>query len=310
VSAWRLISDVGGSNARFARAANGMFNERRTYHTADYPTFYDAMQRYLADTGGAEDCRSAAVGVAGPVNAGKAKLTNAPWVFTERDISEALGGVPTELLNDLQTVAVALPHLTEKDLRAIGAAHRAADARTMLALNVGTGFGGATAVPVRSGWISLGCEPGHMSLGAVDAEQFRVLEGIPTVEEALSGRGVLALYRHIAARRGAPMPDGRSGADIFASAASDTIAAETAQVFSRLLGRVAGDLVLATGAWGGVYLCGSVALGWAKVGDLGAFREAFESKGPMAGLMQGIYSGVIERDDINLFGLAVLGIGA
>ena len=231
-------------------------------------------------------------------------------MFTEGAIGDALSGVPAELLNDLQTVAAALPHLKPKDLRAIGPAPRAADARTMLALNVGTGFGAATAVPVRSGWISLGCEPGHMALGAVDAEQLRVLEAIPTVEEALSGRGVLALYRHIAARRGAPMPEGKSGADIFTSAARDPIAAETAEVFSRLLGRVAGDLVLATGAWGGVYLCGSVVLGWAKVGDLGVFRETFESKGPMTELMRGIYSGIIERDDINLFGLAVLGIGA
>ncbi len=309
MSTWRLISDVGGSNARFARASSGAFRDRRTYSVSEFASYYDAMRRYLSDTGGAEGCFSAAVGVAGPVKAGRVKLTNAPWVITTEEISEALGGVPTELLNDLQTVAAALPHLREEDLSAIGTVPRASGVRqTMLALNVGTGFGAASAIPVRTSWISCGSEPGHMTLGALDADQLSVLEGIPRIEEALSGRGVLALYRRLAARRGQTVAAPSSGAEIFAHTASDPVAAETARYVSHLLGRIAGDLVLATGAWGGVYLCGSVVQGWADVADIAAFRDAFERKGPMTELMRGVYSGVVERGDISLFGLTVHGM--
>lgn len=307
---WRLVGDVGGTNARFARASGSAIGDKRTYSVPEYVTFYDALRRYLADTGGAEGCASAAIGVAGPVDGGYVKLTNAPWIIDARETSRVLGGVPTELVNDLQAVAAGLPHLADKDLTHLGAARPEGARRTMLALNVGTGFGAAAAVPTASGWTNCGCEPGHMALGALNADELSVLEGFASVEHLLSGRGVQALYSRLATRSGAHTGGVRSGAEIFANAASDAVAAETVRYFSRFLGRVAGDLALATGAWGGVYLCGSVVQGWEAVGDVGEFRNAFESKTVMTDRMRSIYTGVIEMEDIPLFGLTHLDVAA
>jgi glucokinase len=308
VSGWRLVGDVGGTNARFARAGGSVIAERRTYAVPEYVTFYDALRRYLAETGGAEGCTSGAIGVAGPVDGGYVKLTNAPWIIDAKETARLLGGVPTDLVNDLQAVAAGVPYLTDKDLRNLGAARAQGAHRTMLALNVGTGFGAAAAIPTRGGWTNCGCEPGHMSLGAVNADELSVLaDGFPSVEHALSGRGVLALYTKLAQRKRVE-PSLRNGAEIFASGSTDPVAAETVRYFSRLLGRVAGDLALASGAWGGVFLCGSVVQGWAAVADISEFRDCFEAKGVMTDRMRSIYTGVIEMDDIPLFGLTHLDI--
>jgi glucokinase len=309
VNEWRLVGDVGGTNARFARASAGTIRNRRTFAVPEYVTFYDALSRYLNETGGAEGCTSVAIGVAGPVDGGYVKLTNAPWIIDAKEAGRLLGGVPTELINDLQAAAAGLPYLQDRDLTNLGAARAQGARRAMLALNVGTGFGAASAAPSRGGgWTSCGCEPGHMSLGAINADELSVIEGFPSVEHLLSGRGVLALYSRLATRAGVNPGGVRSGADIFASTKTDPIAAETVNYFTLLLGRIAGDLALAAGAWGGVFLCGSVVQGWKAVADVSQFRAAFEAKSVMTDRMRSVYTGIIEIDDITLFGLTHLDI--
>jgi glucokinase len=305
MSAWRLVSDVGGSNVRFARSpGKHLLSKKRAYHLEDFPSFYDALAAFLDETGGAAGCAGAAIGVAGPIDAGAVKLTNADWRIEEARVEAMLGGAPALLINDLEAVALALPHLGAGDLSALGKPERdTAQRRTMLALNVGTGFGGATVIPMGEGWISHPGEPGHTLLGALDAVELTRMGDARTVEDILSGRGVPLLLQNIARQQGNADVAAMSSAEIFANADKDPLAAETLQAFSRFLGRVAGDLVLAAAAWGGVYLCGSVAIGWAEAGGGRYFRAPFEDKGPMASRMRQIYSGVITQDDVGLLGL-------
>ena len=303
--AWRLVCDAGGSNVRFARCpGEHVLSEMRAYHVKDFPSFYEALQAYLDETGGAAACTGAAIGVAGPIDAGAVKLTNADWRIEAARVAAMLGGAPALLINDLEAVALALPHLRADELSALGTAERAtAERRTMLALNVGTGFGAATVIPMGDGWISHPGEPGHMALGALDGNELERMGDARTVEDILSGRGVPLLFETIARQSGRAEMAAMSSAEIFANAGQDELAAETLRAFSRFLGRVAGDLVLAGAAWGGVYLCGSVAIGWAEAGGGQYFRRPFEDKGPMTGRMKQVYSGIVTRDDVGLLGL-------
>jgi glucokinase len=52
-----------------------------------------------------------------------------------------------------------------------------------------------------------------------------------------------------------------------------------------MLGAVCGNLVLATGAWGGVYLCGSVVKAWLNAGATVPFHTAMCAKGAMCARM-------------------------
>jgi glucokinase len=308
MSAWRLVADVGGSNVRFAKSgAPRALGDWSAYPLKDHASFCAALQTFLDETGGPGGCASAAIGVAGPVDDGHVKLTNAPWVIDAGETGAVLGGAPVRIVNDLQAVAFALPHLRDDELIPIGpAARNPVPPRTMLAVNIGTGFGGAAAIPSGGGWIANPGEPGHMTLGAADKTELALLGAHCSVEDLLSGRGLPSLYNALALRSGRPAIPGIDGARIFASAGDDETAAETTRIVSRLLGRVVGDLVLAMAAWGGVYLCGSVAHGWAAAGGAAHFRAPFEDKGPMAERMARVYSGIIARDDVALLGLTYL----
>ena len=64
-----------------------------------------------------------------------------------------------------------------------------------------------------------------------------------------------------------------------------------------------GDLVLATAAWDGAFLCGSVARAWLGVADVDAFRSAFESKGPMRNRLGRVPTFLINEPEPALVGL-------
>ncbi len=298
-SAWRLVADIGGTNVRFARAgADGTPAQIRSYRVSSYAAFGPALDAYLAESPGGS-CAGAAIGAAGPVEDGSVKLTNAPWTLSESEISRQLGGERVRIVNDLEAVAHALPHLGTGDIEPIGPIASPDARRPMLAVNVGTGFGAASVAPSPHGWMARSSEAGHMSLSAASEDERRALAGIETVEELLSGRGVAALYHRLS--DGAGQLEAEA---VMARTKDDRVAARAAAIVGAVLGRVAGDLVLASGAWGGCLLCGSVVSGWAAAGDRGAFRAAFERKGPMTGRMAGVHAGIIRHGNVALLGLA------
>lgn len=178
----------------------------------------------------------------------------------------------------------------------------------MVAVNVGTGFGAATAIPASDGWNACPSEAGHISLAGADAEEAKLLAALSpdrtaTLEDVLSGAGVGALYAWFSG--GEPIASDA----VFARAQDDPAAARTVEMLSRLLGRASGDLVLATAAWGGAFLLGGVVSGWYPLCDHEAFRAAFEDKGKMRARMAGVFSGVVTREDVALLGLAKAPIG-
>ncbi|MFP4538384.1 MAG: ROK family protein [Dichotomicrobium sp.] len=306
----RLVADVGGTNARFALAsADAACFAAANMQVAAFTTFPDALRAYLERIGARERALidSAAIAAAGPVDGDTVKLTNAPWQIASRDISVQLGGVPAQVFNDLQAVAFALPFLGREDVSGLGAAPRPRPqpASRMVAVNVGTGFGAATAVPSTGGWLACPSEAGHMSLAGADAQEAELLAAIApgrvaTLEDVLCGAGVGTLYGTLSGRSDALVTAGEA----FARFGDDPAARRTVEVISRWLGRAAGDLVLATAAWGGAFLLGGVVSGWQSVCDHDAFRAAFSDKGKMRERMSGVFTGVITRRDVALFGLA------
>lgn len=304
---WRLVSDVGGTNVRFARASvEGEIDARRSYAVADFPAFTDALAAYLEETGRPEFA-SFAIGAAGPVDRGRVRLTNAPWTLDIDEIAAALAGARGALVNDLEAAAMALPFLDKSDFRHVGPHIETPSQSRMLALNIGTGFGASVVIPTPTGWATCPSEAGHMALAIAEREELALLEAGRSVEDILSGPGVVALYRFLGGgREGETL----TSAEILARAPSDPIASEVCRHVTRLLGRVAGDLVLATAAWGGAYLFGSVVRGWEKAASAQSFRSAFENKGAMRKRMEAVPSAIVTYEDAAFFGLAKLPLPA
>ncbi len=88
--------------------------------------------------------------------------------------------------------------------------------------------------------------------------------------------------------------------------ANDPLAAETLRQFVRLLGRFAGDLTVAFGTSGGVFLAGGIAPRIVDALRGEAFHAAFEDKPPFRDRMRAVPRFVIARPEPALDGLTVL----
>lgn len=291
----RLIADIGGTNARFAISEDGAAGPVETLPSASFPTFGDALSAALERLGRA-DIQEVAIAAAGPVSNGAIDVTNLPWRIEARAVAAELGGAEVRLLNDLEAVALALPRLGDGDrapLRQVASFERG---RALLAVNVGSGFGAAAAVPTVAGWVALAGEPGHMGYAAATEDEWEQRVAVTSVEDILSGRGLVALYRRLGGA-GAQTP-----AEVFH--AGDDVAEAAIAFFVRLLGRVAGDLVLATGAWSGVFLCGGVVSHPRGKAFERILLEAFDAKGAMVDRMQRVPVWRITAVNPALLGLA------
>ena len=176
----------------------------------------------------------------------------------------------------------------------------------LIAVNVGTGFGAASALKLPGGhWTALATEAGHMTFAARSEAECELLGAAQSIEDFLSGAGVVRFYELLqdmsTAATGAAKPE--DSAAVFGLSKDDVTCSKTMRIFSDLLARVAGDLVLTHGAWGGVFLCGSVARGWGGRADATRFREVFESKGKMSKRMRRVPTKLVLAPEPALAGL-------
>lgn len=316
MSGWWLLADIGGTNARLAVSEGpGHVAFEHAYGTQALSSLDEALADFVSKLSAPwclAACRGARIAAAGPVENDTVKLTNASWHVRGRDVSERLGGVSTVLLNDLEAVAALLPHLHPTEVRLIGDAPLSPERSHAVAINVGTGLGAAALVNSRSGQrVPVGGEPGHFTFAVADVADAPLLGHAATFEDFLSGRGIGHLYDVVAglekdAGTVPAVPRGSSAEVVFAAAGTDPIAAQCVRHVSRMLGRFAGDLVLATAAWDGAFLCGSVVGGWAALCDAEEFRAAFEAKGAMRARMRSVPSAIILAREPALLGLSHL----
>lgn len=304
-----LVGDIGGTNMRFAITDIDelTISDFALLSSGDFDDPREAIERYLKTVPDRPDM--VALAIAGPVSDGYATMTNRPWIFDREQIRAVTGAKHVHFVNDFEALALALPHLTDYDLIRIGGGGPAADA-PMVVLGPGTGMGVAALVNSPAGRVAVATEGGHVTFGARNPEELELLRRIvpepdfPGAEEVLSGRGLVALYRALSGRT-----EGEFRApDIVerALADKDPVATQALGQFVAWLGRFAGDIALAYGARGGVYLGGGIAPNIVELMATGAFRAAFDDKGSHAAYVSAIPVHVIKTGaDAGLRGAAV-----
>jgi glucokinase len=200
-------------------------------------------------------------------------LTNTGLVLHTDDLRPYGSARAPVLVNDLAAAAAALPVLAADDLQPLDGVATRRDG-TRLALGIGTGVGAALRL---AGGALLDTEAGHVDLAAVTAQERACLARLPTgrasAESLFAGPGLPRLHALLTGD-----PEG-TAADLVARAGDgDARALATFALYSSWLGRYAGDLVLAYGAWGGVYLLGGVVAGLRALLDARAFRAGMVDK--------------------------------
>lgn len=308
---YALVADIGGTNTRVALAdGRRILSETiRRYSNAEYPGLETVLRRYISDEGGVDPV-SACVAVAGPVRDGRATMTNLDWTIDKETLSRAVKSETVAILNDLQAQGHALGYLQDANIRTIIDGPTGGPNAARLVVGVGTGFNAAPVFDTEFGRLVTPSESGHANLPIRTEHELRLCQfvsnahGFPAVEDVLSGRGLERVYAFLGNEAGTPSE--AKAQDIMAACSdrSDPRAVEAAQVFTRILGTVCGNLSLIQLPFGGVYLVGGVARAFAPYLTEFGFADAFRDKGRFAGFMGNFQVNVIEDDYAALTGSA------
>jgi glucokinase len=307
-----LLADVGGTNARFALRVGTKLLPVEHLAVADYKRFDDALAAFLKGQALGRDVDTAVIAVAGPVTKGRAEFTNSGWTIDARALPAEFGFDVVNVINDFEAVARALPSLRPEDLMRLGGQEGLAEA-PQLVLGPGTGLGVACLLSLPSGPFVFTSEAGHIAAPSwsrrTDAiiDFLRSRHGRVSSERLLSGRGLENLFAAIVAVDGLSVPQ-RTDVEITQEAVAGTCAASQAAVdlFFAMLGEVAGNLALAFGARGGVFIAGGIAPRLAPQLAASSFRSRFEDKGRLRPYLETIPCWLITHQNTAFLGLETI----
>ncbi|WP_425995876.1 glucokinase [Caulobacter sp. DWR1-3-2b1] len=308
-----LVGDIGGTNARFALVEfdgpDPRLIEPTTYKGEDYGTAEDAIEEYLHKVG-VKHPDQAVVAVAGPIDHGSVHMTNLDWRISEDSLRRAGGFRQATLINDFTAQALAAPRLSPRDLRQIGPLPTSGEGDLAI-LGPGTGFGVAGMARRHGVDTPLTTEGGHIAFAPTDEVEIEILRlltkkyGRVSVERILSGPGMEDLHVALGDAEGrdvAPL-EAKQITERALEGCADSLA--TVNRFCAVLGSTAGDLALALGARGGVFIAGGIGPKIIDLLEKGPFRERFEAKGRFVDYMQAIPTHVILHPHTALIGAAV-----
>ena len=307
-----LAVDLGGTHIRFRLLEDGARAAPvEVVETIGVESFEDALEQWRERAGIRGEIDAVGIAAAGPVAGGRVRITNLDWILDARAIERGCNARRCRLVNDVTAVAWALPGLGRKDLctLATGSPDHGS-ARAVIA--PGTGLGISGLVPTAAGdCAAIEGEGGHQTLAAQTPRERTIVAalaerfGHASAERALSGPGIEAMWSALASFRGMRSVRDRTAAEIArdAFAGGDPIAQETIEAFTGFLGSVAGDLALALGARGGLYIAGGIVPGWGERFDSARFLDRFRAKGRFRSYLGAIPVHVVTHPYPGLFGI-------
>ena len=315
-----LAGDVGGTKtslALYRREGGGLLRDRMaTYRSREHAGLDSILRDFLR---GEASVERACVGVAGPVEDGRCKLTNLAWEVDEASLRRILGVREAYLVNDLQATASSLPFLRKSD-RAMLQEGGTDPRGNMAVLSAGTGLGEGFLVDSGAGYVPLASEGGHVDFAPRDEREVRLHAflrakyGRVSVERVLSGPGLHDVYRFLREEERRTEEPGIA-AEVAGGEPQHAIVrhglaggpgacAETVRIFCSLYGAEAGNLALQYLATGGVYLGGGIAPAILPALRRGEFLSAFLDKVRMRNLLSRVPVTVILDPAAPLLGAA------
>ena len=311
-----LLADIGGSNARFATSDKNCsaWGHELVLATSDFPSLTEAAKHYLAQTSQPAPA-AICVAVAGPVAESSARLTNNTWQISQKQLSLDFEINEICVLNDFEAIAYALPEIGRQYSKSLGGKKfEPGLARQCFAvIGPGTGLGAAGLIKHNDKTIPLVTEAGHKGFAPENDLQTtireRLLEKFTRIsdERLVSGQGIENIYWALRENRHDDSIEQINAATIFARhlAGTDATATQSVTEFFRILGQVAGDLVLSLGAFDGIFICGGLAQRHSGLLQTSLFREGFEAKGRHRKLLENTPTLIVGHPQPGLLGTLV-----
>ena len=331
-----LAGDIGGTNTRLALFEVGLQQGLKdplfahTYPSAAHTGPDVIIEKFLAAARATsprleKPPERACLGIAGPVEGNVCRATNLPWVIDGRALSQKLGIARVRLVNDFYAAALGSVAVPPDKLMALGGGPR--DPRGPVAvMGAGTGLGQAFLLwsHADDGYQVVPSEGGHVDFAprtGLESELLRFLTakyGRVSYERVLSGHGLVDLYAFLSeepAFRALQKPEtvaalaAQNPAAVISQRAmdgSDTICGAALAIFCSVMGALAGNLALTVLATGGVFVAGGIAPRVLPFLQKGLFREAFERKGRLQGIVARIPAFVVTHSEPGLLGAATV----
>lgn len=309
-----VAGDIGGTNARFARATIDpgqptRLGTVRTYKTSDFPDLASAWRRFRADEGDFTPS-AASLAVAAPIDGKLIRFTNNPWSIEPDRVANQLGLAHIHLLNDFGAIAHAVAWLDNSQF-----AHLAGPSDIPLeglttVIGPGTGLGVAMLLRREGDYSVIESEGGHTDFAPLDPLEERILDRLRdrftrvSTERIVSGPGLNNLYESLAAIEGASMLP-RDDAALWAAATGgdDRLAVAALDRLILCFGSIAGDLALAQGA-NQVVIVGGLANRLRERLASPPFHARFRAKGRYAQRVAGFPIRLVTHEQPGLFGAA------
>ncbi len=312
-NAFRLVADIGGTNARFALVPERSTEPQQevSVRCADFEGLEQAIRSYLADHNN-PTVQEAALDVATGITGDFIQLTNGPWRFSIEQTRQALGLKRLMVINDFTALALAVPKLQQRELRKVGGGNAVPDT-AITVIGPGTGLGVSGLIRVGARWVPLQGEGGHVTFSPVNEREIDVLRWLQqrfdhvSAERVVSGMGLKNLYQALSSIDGAAVRP-YSPAEITGAALSDADkrCKEALDMFCAILGGTASDLVLTLGARSGCYIGGGIVPRLGEYFDRSPFRDRFERKGRFSNYVAAIPTYIITATNPALRGLATM----
>lgn len=316
-----LAGDIGGTNARLAlfdRSGDDLhMRVQQDYHTKDYPSLEEVIRVFLQKNGGAVE--AASFGVAGPVLNNKVTATNLAWAIDGAVLAQGLSLEKTLLLNDLVAYAYGALAMKPEQLVVLQEGKPVQGNRALIAAGTGLGEGGL--LWHQGKFLPVATEGGHTDFAPIDDIGIELLKylrakfGRVSYERVVCGQGLRNVYEFLRDTKRASEPseladECKAAKDVpaliskYGMQAKYPICEQALDIFVTYYGAEAGNIALKFVATGGLYVGGGIAVKILDKLKQPAFLKAFNSKGRMSPLVEGMPVMVINNEYAGLLGAA------
>lgn len=307
-----VAGDIGGTHARFALAelAAGkppVLGPMHRYRTREHPGIASAWAAFARDSGGPLP-RSAALGIAAPIEGDVLRFVNSKWAIDGQTLAGELGVDRLLLLNDFGAVAHAVAALPPAAFTPLcGPATGLPTQGVTSVIGAGTGLG--VSILIRRGQVEVvETESAHIAFapqGEAEAALERAVRaryGRCSVERIVSGPGLLEIVEHLGGGAHDPLQAGAVWEG--ALDGSDPLAARALDMLTGCFGAAVGDISLAHGSMSVVITGGLAGRMHGRLRSP-SFHARFVEKGRYRARMERIPVMLCTEPEPGLFGAAV-----
>jgi glucokinase len=318
-----LAGDIGATRTRMAAfQADGNKLEmvvEKTYKSQDHGGLQEIIAAFVKTEG--IPVHSACLGVAGPVRAGRSKISHLPWTIDSRDLAAQLKLPSVGLINDLEAYAYGVDALESKDFVTLsqGLGEDAEGNRVVIAARTGLGVAGLYWDGFRHH--PFPCEGGHADfapkneLEAELAQYLRKKYDHVSCERILSGPGVKNIYDFLRdsgkadepewlQKQMSEAPDQPALISQLALEKKAAICDQALNIFVGVYGSETGNCALRFMATGGVFIGGIIAAKIVPRMQDPVFMSSFLNKGRMRSLLADMPVKIVMNDDSGIIGAA------